>query len=153
MRKAVFPGTFDPFTIGHQAIVERSLHLFDEIIVAIGVNSSKSAMFSLDQRTNWIEKVFEGKDKVKIKHFEGLTVDYCQKIGANYILRGLRSSADFNYERAIAQMNRAMKIDIETVFIMSLPEHSAISSTILRDIIKNNGNVDEFVPSQIKINA
>jgi len=121
--------------------------------VAIGINSSKSAMFTLDQRTEWIEKVFNGNNKIKVKHFSGLTVDFCKSINAKYILRGLRSSADFNYERAIAQMNHSMKNEIETVFIMSLPEHSAISSTILRDIIRNNGKVDDYVPAQIKINV
>jgi pantetheine-phosphate adenylyltransferase len=150
-RIAVFPGTFDPFTIGHQSIVSRALPLFDKIIIAIGVNSSKQAMFSLEQRKRWINESFPGESKISIDSFSGLTVNYCLEKGANYILRGLRSSADFNYERAIAQMNHAMRKEIETVFIMSLPEHSAISSTILRDILRNNGNVDAYVPSQIKI--
>lgn len=150
-RIAVFPGTFDPFTIGHQSIVSRALPLFDEIIIAIGVNSTKQAMFSLEQRKRWISESFPGEPKISIDSFSGLTVNYCLEKSANYILRGLRSSADFNYERAIAQMNHAMREEIETIFIMSLPEHSAISSTILRDILRNNGNVDAYVPSQIKI--
>lgn len=152
MRKAVFPGTFDPFTIGHEAIVNRSMHLFDEIIIAVGVNANKQAMFSLDQRLAWINKIFEHNTKISIHEFTGLTVEYCKTVGANYILRGLRSSADFNYERAIAQMNKALVPDVETIFVMSLPEHSAISSTILRDIIRNQGNVDDFVPKQISVN-
>jgi len=152
MRKAVFPGTFDPFTIGHEAIVNRSLHLFDQIIIAVGVNASKQTMFTLDQRLEWINKIFEHNPKIAVHEFTGLTVDYCKTVGANYILRGLRSSADFNYERAIAQMNKALVPDVETIFIMSLPEHSAISSTILRDIIRNQGNVDDFVPKQISVN-
>lgn len=153
MKRAVFPGTFDPFTIGHYSIVHRAMPLFDEIIIAIGTNSTKSAMFPVEKRMGWIGECFKGEAKIRIDCYTGLTVEYCRQIGAGFILRGLRSSADFNYERAIAQMNRAMMPSVETVFIMSLPEHSAISSTILRDILRNNGNIDAFIPPQIKIDA
>lgn len=153
MKRAVFPGTFDPFTIGHYTIVSRAMDLFDEIVIAIGANATKNAMFPMEKRMQWIQDCFVEHPKVKVKNYSGLTVDFCQQIGANYILRGLRSSADFNYERAIAQMNHSIKGSIETVFIISLPEHSAISSTILRDILRNNGNIEAFIPPQIKIDA
>ena len=149
-RIAVFPGSFDPFTIGHESIVRRSLGLFDEVIVAVGINSTKANLFSLEQRLNWIRDVFQDVPEVKVDSYEGLTVEYCKRQHARYILRGLRTSADFGFERGIAQINKAMEPEVETVFILALPEHSAISSTIIRDIIRNGGNAQPFVPKEIR---
>jgi len=145
-RIAVFPGSFDPFTLGHESIVRRALDLFDEVIVAVGKNSTKANMFSIEQRSAWIEEVFKVEHRVKVEWYEGLTIAYCKSKNARYILRGLRTSADFGFERGIAHVNKAMDTSIETIFILALPEHSAISSTIIRDIIKNGGNVAQFVP-------
>ncbi len=147
-RIAVFPGSFDPFTIGHESIVLRSLPLFDEIIVAIGHNSAKQSFFSLEKRIEHLNKIFENEPRVHIEEYSGLTVDFCLKRNANYILRGLRTSADFEFERAIGQVNRAMHSEVETIFILTLPEHSAISSTIVREIIRYNGNVTPFMPQK-----
>jgi pantetheine-phosphate adenylyltransferase len=147
---AVFPGSFDPITTGHESIILRSLSLFDKIIIAIGVNSTKEGFFPTEKRKQWIEKVFAGEKKIEIKTYKGLTIDFCKQEKANYILRGLRTSADFEFERVIAQMNRAMNEEIETVFILSTPELSAINSTVVRDIIRNNGDAGQFVPSAIR---
>jgi len=149
-RIALFPGSFDPFTIGHESIVRRSLGLFDEIIVAVGMNSTKANLFSLEKRVDWIRDVFADTPQVKVGSYEGLTVEYCKQQQARYILRGLRTSADFGFERGIAQVNKALVPEIETVFIMALPEHSAISSTIIRDIIRNGGNAQAFVPKAVQ---
>jgi pantetheine-phosphate adenylyltransferase len=148
-RIAVFPGSFDPFTIGHESIVRRALDLFDEIIIAIGKNSTKANMFSIEQRSNWIKAVFQNEPRVKVEWYEGLTIAYCKSQNARYILRGLRTSADFGFERGIAQVNKAMDNSIETIFILALPEHSAISSTIIRDIVKNGGSAAQFVPKEV----
>lgn len=147
---AVFPGSFDPLTLGHELIIKRALPLFDKIIIAIGMNSTKEDYFPLEKRKAWIEKVFYGEKKTEVKTYKGLTVDFCKKEKANYILRGLRTSADFEFERVIAQMNRAMQEKIETVFILSTPELSAITSTIVRDIILHGGDASQFVPSAIR---
>ena len=147
---AIFPGSFDPITTGHESIIQRALPLFDRIIVAIGVNSAKSGFFPPEKRKEWIEKVFKGEKKIEVKTYQGLTVDLCKKENANYILRGLRTSADFEFERVIAQMNRAMDEKIETVFILSTPELSAINSTVIRDIIRNGGDAAQFVPAAIR---
>jgi pantetheine-phosphate adenylyltransferase len=147
---AVFPGSFDPITIGHESIILRSLPLFDKIIVAIGVNSTKQGFFPAEKRKQWIEKVFAGEKKIEVKTYKGLTIDFCKQEKANYILRGLRTSADFEFERVIAQMNRAMDKNIETVFILSTPELSAINSTVVRDIIRNSGDASQFVPTAIR---
>lgn len=149
-RIAVFPGSYDPFTIGHEALVRRTLDLFDEIIIAIGVNSTKNYMFTLERRTEMIKEVFKDEPRVRVTGFTGLTVDFCKKNNAKYIIRGIRTSTDFEFEKAIAQMNRSIS-DIETIFIMPLPEHSAINSTIIRDIIRNNGDVSMFVPKGMKL--
>lgn len=146
---AVFPGSFDPITLGHQSIIERSLDLFDEIIVAIGINSSKNSLFSLEKRIELIEEVFKNENKVKVETFGGLTVDYCQEKGAKYILRGLRTSIDFEFERSLAQSNKKLLHDIETVFFLTLPEHTFITSTIVRDIYKNKGDISNFVPETV----
>jgi pantetheine-phosphate adenylyltransferase len=149
-RIAVFPGSFDPFTIGHESIVCRSLDLFDEIIVAVGKNSTKGSMFSLEKRIAWIQEIFKDVPKVSVDSYEGLTVEYCRKVEAGFILRGLRTSADFNYERPIAQMNKTMLYSVESIFMMTLPELSAISSTVIRDIVRNGGDASPFVPEAVK---
>lgn len=150
-RTALFPGSFDPITIGHESVIRRALPLFDEIIIAIGVNSAKNYFFPLEKRVAWINQVFHKEPKVRVVNYTGLTIDCCKKENAQYILRGLRTSADYEFERSIAQMNRAMAPEIETVFLQSLPELSAINSTIVRDIIRNGGDVKAFVPSLITI--
>lgn len=147
MRRALFPGSFDPITIGHQSIVQRALPLFDEIIIGVGINSSKNYFFDLEERINRIQQAFENEKKVLVKTYTGLTVDFCEAIEANFILRGLRTSADFEFERTIALMNQKMKPQIETVFLLSLPEYSAVNSTVVRDIIRNNGNATGFLPN------
>src|SRR4030066_1546867 len=148
---AVFPGSFDPFTIGHEAIVERALSIFDEIIIAVGANALKKSYYSLDTRKEMISLVFKDESRVRVDHYEGLTVDYCQKYGAKYILRGLRTAADFEFERAIAQVNKAMLTDVETVFILTLPEHTSINSSIVREILKYGGDAQKFVPSAVDL--
>lgn len=150
-RIAVFPGSFDPITRGHEDIVIRARSLFDEIVVAIGENSQKKYMFDLEQRMQFIKSTFEEFDDVQVVSYEGLTTAYCKKIGAQFMLRGLRSSVDYEYERSIAQMSRDLDSSIETVLLYTSPELSAINSSVVREIIKNNGNVDSFVPSKIQI--
>jgi pantetheine-phosphate adenylyltransferase len=148
---AVFPGSFDPFTIGHEAIVRRALSLFDEIIIAVGVNSLKKSFYSLAIRKDMVTKVFMDEPRVRVDHYEGLTVDYCRKNGASYLFRGLRTSADFEFERAIAQVNKVLAADVESVFLLTVPEHSHINSSIVRDIIRNGGDASRFVPSAINL--
>ncbi|MCG8410248.1 MAG: pantetheine-phosphate adenylyltransferase [Bacteroidales bacterium] len=148
---AVFPGTFDPFTVGHESIVNRALDLFDKIYIAIGINSDKKTFFSLDERIEYIKQVFIDNSKIEVVCYEGLTIDYCKQIGANYILRGLRTAADFEYERAIAQVNKAMFEGIETMFLLTMPEHTPVNSTIVRDILRHGGDASQFIPKQIKI--
>ena len=152
-RIAIFPGSFDPITKGHENILHRALPLFDEIIIAIGKNSSKQNYFSLEQREKWIKQVFANEPKVRIETYTGLTIDFCKKMNAHYILRGLRTSADFEFEKAIAQNNKQMAPEVETVFILPIPELSAINSTIVRDIIRNNGDASQFVPVGIDLKA
>ncbi len=151
-RIAIFPGSFDPITIGHEDILKRVLPLFDEIIVAIGKNSSKQNYFELEQRKKWVQQVFANQPKVRVDTYTGLTVEYCKKMGANFIVRGLRTSADFEFEKAIAQNNKMMVPEVETVFILPIPELSAINSTIVRDIIRNGGDATRFVPKGINLN-
>lgn len=151
MKTAVFPGSFDPVTIGHESIIRRALPLFDQVIIAIGINTSKKNLFSLEKRSEWIQEVFHNEPKIKVESYEGLTIDFCRKKNARYILRGLRTSADFDFERSIAQMNQAMASEIETVFILSTPELSAVNSTIVRDIIINGGDASLFIPQAVKI--
>ena len=147
---AIFPGSFDPFTIGHEEIIRRAVSLFDNIIVAIGYNSAKKGYFPLEKRLKWIENIFKDEKTIIVDSYEGLTVDYCVKKNAKFILRGLRTAADFEYERAIGQMNKMIKNDIETVFLLTKPEHSPISSTIVREIIKYGGDVSKFVHKEIE---
>ncbi|MCF8221694.1 MAG: pantetheine-phosphate adenylyltransferase [Bacteroidales bacterium] len=149
---AVFPGSFDPFTRGHESIVNRALNLFDEIIIAIGANALKDGFFSLDNRKKMITDVFKGIDMVRVDHYEGLTIDFCRKNNASFLLRGIRTAADFEYERAIAQLNKAMAPEIESVMLLTTPELTPVNSTIVRDIIRNGGDASDFVPSSININ-
>ncbi|HEX2920676.1 MAG TPA: pantetheine-phosphate adenylyltransferase [Bacteroidales bacterium] len=148
---AVFPGSFDPFTVGHEAIVRRALSIFDEIIVAVGDNAEKKGFFPLKTRKEIIEKTFKNEPRVKVDSYSGLTVDYCKSKGIGFLLRGLRTSADFEFERAIGQVNKSMAPEVETVFLLTAPEHSFINSTIVRDILKNGGDAAGFIPSVIKI--
>ncbi|GAB4294524.1 MAG: pantetheine-phosphate adenylyltransferase [Marinilabiliales bacterium] len=147
---AVFPGSFDPFTVGHLSVVNRALNLFDKIIIAIGYNSNKPAFFSLEQRIGWIKEIFKDNKKIEVKSYNGLTVDFCKAENAGFILRGLRTSADFEYERAIAQTNKILEANIETVFMLTIPEHTPINSTIVRDIVRHGGDISKFVPKEIK---
>ena len=151
MKTAVFPGSFDPITKGHESIVRRALPLFDEIVVGIGYNTNKNYYFSQDRREHFIKKVFEGESKVKVMRYSGLTINFCKEIGAKCILRGLRTSADYEFERAISQMNQNMSPDIETIFLVSDPSLSPISSTIVRDILLYNGDISKFVPDAVKV--
>jgi pantetheine-phosphate adenylyltransferase len=152
-KTALFPGSFDPFTVGHEAIVRRALKMFDEIIIAVGANTSKKGgHFSLENRMKMIKSVFVDEPRVKVDHYEGLTVDFCREKGAGFLLRGLRTSADFEYERAIAQVNKAMAPDIESVFLLTAPEHTPINSTIVKDIIRHGGDASRFVPKSVNLN-
>jgi len=150
-KTAVFPGSFDPLTIGHEAIVLRALDIFDEIIIAVGANALKKSFYSLPTREEAIRKVFKGEPRIRVDHYEGLTVDFCRRNGAAYLLRGLRTAADFEFERAIAQVNRVLAPDIESVFLLTVPEHSHINSTIVRDIIRSGGDASMFVPAAIDL--
>lgn len=152
MKRAIFPGSFDPITKGHEALVIRGLELFDEIVIAIGSNANKKYMFSLTERIQFIKDTFANESRVKVESYEGLTTDYCEKKEAKFMLRGLRTSPDFEFERAISQINKEMKPNLETVFLITSAELSAISSSIVRDIIKNNGDASPFLPSELKIN-
>ncbi|PTN10293.1 pantetheine-phosphate adenylyltransferase [Mangrovibacterium marinum] len=146
-RIAIFPGSFDPFTIGHESVVRRALPMFDKVIIMIGFNTNKRSFFPLEKRKGWIAKVFKGESKVEVRTHEGLTVDFARSVNANYILRGLRTSADFEYERAIAQMNKKLFPEIETVFLLTMPEHTPVNSSIVRDIILHGGDASMFIPS------
>ena len=148
---AIFPGSFSPFTLGHQYVVDRALPLFDKIIISIGVNAEKNEYFSIDEREEWIKSVYKNNPKVKIKRYEELTVDFCKKTGAKYILRGLRNSHDFRYEKNIAQTNKDLNAEIDTIFIIGPARLAHISSTIIRDIIKNGGDVSHFIPQEIDL--
>lgn len=151
MKIAVFPGSFDPITRGHESIVRRALPLFDKIIVAIGVNADKSGYFDVEKRLDWIKKVFSDLPQVSVESYNGLTVDFCKKMDAAYIIRGLRTSADFEFERSVAQVNLKLIPEIETVFLLTLPEYVMVTSSIVREVHKHGGNVDQFIPEQITI--
>jgi pantetheine-phosphate adenylyltransferase len=150
-RIAVFPGSFDPFTIGHESIVRRAFPMFDRIVIAVGQNVQKDSYFPLDKKMLWIKEVFAGDPQVSVDTYRGLTVSYCGSINATFILRGLRTAADFEYERAIAQVNKTLHPEIETIFLLTLPEHSAINSSIVRDIIRNGGNASPFLPAAMNL--
>ena len=149
MKKAVFPGSFDPLTLGHCDIINKSLNLFDEIVLAIGVNSSKENMFSIDQRKKFINDEFVNEEKIKILTYDGLTVDFCKTINADFIVRGLRNPADFEFEKTIAQTNKKLT-GIETVFFLTSPETAYISSSIVREIIANKGEYTKLVPKSVR---
>ena len=149
---AIFPGSFDPFTIGHESIVNRALSMFDKIYVMIGYNANKKSFFPIEKRLKWINQVFENEQKVEVRLHEGLTVDFCKEVGAQYILRGIRTSSDFEYERAIAQVNKKMHPEIESVFLLTLPEHTPISATIIRDIVLHGGDASMFLPRGLDMN-
>jgi len=150
MKRAIFPGSFDPITMGHVDIIRRSLPLFDELIIAIGVNSTKKYMFSLGQRKAFIEATFADEPKIKVDTYEGLTVDYCEEIEANFILRGLRNPADFEFEKTITQVNRRLS-NIETVFLLTSAETSFISSSTVREVIHFKGDYSSMVPSAVRL--
>ncbi len=150
-RICLFPGTFDPITMGHVDVIERTVGLFDKLVIGVGINSSKQPMFSVEQRTGWIKEIFRNEPKVEVTGYEGLTVDYCKKINANFILRGIRYISDFEYEKAIADMNRMLAPGIETIFLTCSPQYSTISSTLVRDVIRNGGNASLFIPREIKL--
>jgi pantetheine-phosphate adenylyltransferase len=148
MKIALFPGSFDPITIAHVNILQRATPLFDKIVVGIGLNSSKQNFLSAEQRLQILQTVFKGYQNIEIQTYEGLTVDFCRKIDAKYMVRGIRSASDFEYERAIAQINQTMMPEVETILLLSKTEYSAISSTIVRDILRNHGDVSPFVPQE-----
>ena len=150
-RIAVFPGSFSPFTLGHKSVVDRSLPLFEKIIIAIGINPEKNEYFSIEEREKWIKDIYKDNNKIEVQFYEGLTVDFCKKVEAKYILRGLRDSHDFKYEKNIAQTNKNLNPKLETIFVITPPEISHISSTIMRDIIKNGGDVSQFLPKEIDL--
>ncbi len=146
---AVFPGSFDPITVGHADILERALPLFDRVFIALGNNYEKKYLFTVDNREEWLKNIYGSNDKIKVIRYDGLTIDFCRRVSAHYIIRGIRTSADFEFERMIAQMNSQMASEIETVFFISRPEHSHISSTVVRDIIRNKGDYKKFVPGEV----
>ncbi|WP_420321867.1 pantetheine-phosphate adenylyltransferase [Flagellimonas sp.] len=150
MRRAIFPGSFDPLTLGHYDIITRGITLFDELLIAIGINADKKYMFSLEERTQFIEQAFKDEPKIKVVTYEGLTVDFCKKVNADFILRGLRNPADFEFEKAIAHTNRKLS-EIETVFLLTSSGKSYISSSIVRDVIRNGGDYTGLVPSTVVV--
>ncbi|MCL6268011.1 pantetheine-phosphate adenylyltransferase [Flagellimonas myxillae] len=150
MRRAIFPGSFDPLTLGHYDIIQRGITLFDELLIAIGINADKKYMFSLEERTKFIEQAFKHEPKIKVVTYEGLTVDFCKKVNADFILRGLRNPADFEFEKAIAHTNRQLS-EIETVFLLTSSGKSYISSSIVRDVIRNGGDFSGLVPDTVKV--
>jgi pantetheine-phosphate adenylyltransferase len=150
-RICLFPGTFDPITKGHVDIIHRAATLFDKLYIGIGSNSSKAPMFTVQQRTDWINEIFKNDDHIHVMSYQGLTVDCCKSIGAKFILRGIRYVSDFEYEKAIADMNRMLVPDIETIFLTCSPQYSTISSTLVRDVVRNGGNVSLFVPDEVKL--
>lgn len=149
-RICLFPGTFDPITIGHLDIIYRSLNLFDKLVIGIGRNANKVAMFSEEQRLEWIKEIFKNEPKVSAMVYEGLTIDCCKKAGAKYILRGIRYVNDFEYEKAIADMNRSLDGDIETIFLTCLPQYTSVASTLVRDVIRNGGDATPFLPEAVR---
>jgi pantetheine-phosphate adenylyltransferase len=148
MRKAIFPGSFDPFTLGHYDILKRSLSLFDEIIVGVGRNNQKKTMFSEKQRLSFIENCFKDEKKIKVESYQGLTIDFCKKVGASFIVRGIRNNGDFEFEKAIARTNRKLS-KIETIFLLTSAKTSFISSSIVRELILNNGDYKQLVPNSV----
>lgn len=151
MKVAVFPGTFDPMTNGHVDIVNKALPLFDKVIIALGDNAAKKTLFPLEKRLGWIKEIFKDESKVEVSSYSGLTVNYCKEVGAQFIVRGLRSSSDFEYEEHIAQVNRELNPEVDTIFVLSSQENAHISSTIVRDLIKHDSNYQKFIPKEITV--
>jgi pantetheine-phosphate adenylyltransferase len=149
-RICLFPGTFDPITVGHLDIIYRSLPLFDKLIIGIGRNANKAPMFSEEQRVSWIKEIFKDEPRVQAVVYEGLTVECCKQVGAKYILRGIRYVNDFEYEKAIADMNRSLDPQVETIFLTCLPQYTSVSSTLVRDVIRNGGDASPFLPEQVR---
>jgi pantetheine-phosphate adenylyltransferase len=150
-RICLFPGTFDPITLGHVDVIERSVSLFDKLVIGIGINSTKAPMFSIEQRVEWMKEIFKNDPRIEIAGYQGLTVNFCHEVGAKYILRGIRYVSDFEYEKAIADMNRMLAHDIETIFLTCSPIYSTISSTLVRDVIRNGGDISMFVPKEVTV--
>lgn len=148
-RIALFPGTFDPITIGHLDIIDRSLSLFDKLVIGIGRNANKEPMFSEEQRLKWIREIYKDNPQVNAVVYDGLTIKCCQQVGANYILRGIRYVNDFEYEKAIADMNRSLDAEIETVFLTCLPQYTSVASTLVRDVLRNGGDALQFLPDVV----
>ena len=148
---AVFPGSFDPFTLGHHSVVTRALPLFDKVVIGIGRNTLKNGFFSIDERIELVEGIYRDEPKIEVTAYDGLTVDFCRSIGADFMLRGIRTVADFEYECAISQMNHMMHPDVETVFLLTTPELTPVNSTIVRDILNYGGDVSRFVPENMDI--
>ena len=149
MRVCLFPGTFDPITMGHTDIINRALPLCDKVVIGIGRNANKVPMFSEEQRLGWIKEIYISEPKVEAVVYEGLTVECCKRVGANFILRGIRYVNDFEYEKAIADMNRSINGHIETVFLTCLPQYTSVASTLVRDVLKNGGDVSQFLPAVV----
>jgi pantetheine-phosphate adenylyltransferase len=148
-RICLFPGTFDPITIGHLDIINRSIRLFDKLVIGIGRNANKEAMFSEEQRLQWIKEIYKGNEKIDSVVYEGLTIKCCREVGASFILRGIRYVNDFEYEKAIADMNRSLDKNIETIFLTCLPQYTSVASTLVRDVIRNGGDVMQFLPEVV----
>lgn len=148
-RICLFPGTFDPITLGHVDIINRALPLFDKIIVGIGLNAAKAPMFSPEQRLQWVNQIYQQESKVEVAVYDGLTIDYCNKIGARFILRGIRYVSDFEYEKTIADANRTLDRSIETIFLTGEPKYTSVASTIVRDILRNGGDATPFLPEVV----
>lgn len=148
---AVFPGSFDPITVGHEELVRRAAILFDEVIVAVGINTQKKYLYSLEQRIQWLEAVFDNAPNIHVDSFEGLTAHYCTKKEARFLIRGLRNASDFDYEKTISQLNAIVGDGLETVFLISEPQFSHISSTIVREIIKGGGDASPFLPKGLNL--
>jgi pantetheine-phosphate adenylyltransferase len=149
-RICLFPGTFDPVTLGHTDIIDRALPLFDKLFIGLGSNSSKVPMFSEEKRLEWLREIYKDEPKIGVVAYDGLTVDCCKEVGANFILRGIRYVNDFEYEKAIADMNRSLKNNVETIFLTCLPKFTSIASTLIRDVIRNKGDISQFLPNAVK---
>jgi pantetheine-phosphate adenylyltransferase len=148
---AVFPGSFDPVTRGHESIIRRALPLFDKIIIAVGENPDKKSYFPLEKRIHWLEQLFSQEPGIEIQKYSGLTVKFCAEVNAKYILRGLRTSSDFEFERTIGQVNKVIFPEIETIFLLTIPEYTALSSSVVRELLRNGGEVGKFIPEGIDL--
>jgi len=146
----LFPGTFDPVTLGHTDIIGRALPLFDKLVIGIGRNSNKTEMFSEEQRLEWLREIYKDEPRIQVLAYDGLTVNCCKSVGANFILRGIRYVNDFEYEKAIADMNRSLAHNVETIFLTCLPKYTSVASTLVRDVIRNKGDVSQFLPDVVK---